>query len=121
MTARVGAFGVVMTPTMYVMLVAANGCSTPGDGLRIKGSGRHRVARALEALGFVRVAQAPEQKARVHVTDKGREWREKVARSELLAVRVQRPSRKHTPWNPNACPVCKPTRCEVARRREQRR
>ena len=44
------------------MLVAANGCSLPGDGLR----------RGLEALGFVRVAVAPEQKARVHVTPEGR-------------------------------------------------
>jgi hypothetical protein len=25
---------------------------------------------------------------------------------------------KHEPWNPNACPVCSPVRCEVARRRE---
>jgi hypothetical protein len=27
---------------------------------------------------------------------------------------------KHTPYNPNACPVCKPARCEVARRQELR-
>ncbi len=27
---------------------------------------------------------------------------------------------KHTPDNPNACPVCAPLRCSVARRREQR-
>jgi hypothetical protein len=31
------------------------------------------------------------------------------------------PRRKHTPDNPNACPICAPCRCEVARRQEQRR
>jgi hypothetical protein len=30
-----------------------------------------------------------------------------------------KPRRKHTPYNPNACPICAPSRCEVARRREQ--
>ena len=29
--------------------------------------------------------------------------------------------RKHAPDNPNACPICAPCRCEVARRKEQRR
>ena len=29
--------------------------------------------------------------------------------------------RKHTPYNPNACPICAPGRCEVARRMEQPR
>ena len=88
---KVGAFGVTMTPTMYVMLVAANGCSLPGDGLRIKGSGRHRAARALEALGMVRVGvPADGRKAHVYITERGREWREAVARSELLAVRDSR-------------------------------
>jgi hypothetical protein len=85
---RVGAFGVTMTPAMYVILVAANGCSLPGDGLRIVGSGRHRSARALEAMGLVRLqVPADGRKARVHVTERGRDWREKVARSELLSVK----------------------------------
>ena len=88
---KVGAFGVTMTPAMYVMLVAANGCSLPGDGLRIKGSGRHHTARALEALGMVRVGvPADGRKAHVYITERGREWREAVARSELLAVRDSR-------------------------------
>jgi hypothetical protein len=33
---------------------------------------------------------------------------------------VKAARRKHTPLNPNACPICAPIRCEVARRKEQR-
>jgi hypothetical protein len=117
---RVGALGITMTPKMYVMLTAADGCSLPGDGLRIVGPGRHATARALEALGMVRVARPPDCKARVHITEQGRRWRQKVAHVELLTVKPPRtPRRKHTPYNPNACPICAPIRCEVARRREQ--
>jgi DNA-binding MarR family transcriptional regulator len=67
-----------LTSNQYGMLVAANGCSLPGDGLRIKGAGAHRVARTLEAMGFVRVARPAEdgRKARVHVTKEGRAKRE---------------------------------------------
>ena len=69
-----------MSPKQYAMLVVANGCSLPGDGLRIKGPGQHRIARSLEVMGYVRVAAAPEQKARVHITVSGRARREEIAR-----------------------------------------
>jgi hypothetical protein len=36
-------------------------------------------------------------------------------------TRALAPQRKHSPDNPNACPICAPVRCEVARRKEQRR
>lgn len=69
-----------LTARAYAMLVEANGCSLPGDGLRIKGSGQHRVARSLEALGFVRVAVPGDgRKAHVHVTQEGRAAREHLA------------------------------------------
>ena len=61
-------------------MLVANGCSLPGDGLRIKGSGAHRVARGLEMLGFVRVSAPPDQKACVHVTAEGRAKREELGR-----------------------------------------
>ena len=42
--------------------------------------------------------------------------------TNLTPLRLRaRKSRKHTPDNPNACPVCSPGRCEVARRRELRK
>lgn len=69
-----------MTSKQYAMLVAANGCSLPGDGLRIKGSGQHRIARNLEAIGYVRVASPPDAKARVHITELGRRHRELMGR-----------------------------------------
>ncbi len=74
-----------LTAAQYGMLVAANGCSLPGDGLRIKGAGAHRVARTLEAMGLVRVSRAAEEerKARVHVTKAGRAKRE--AMGEVVA------------------------------------
>ena len=68
------------------MLVAANGCSLPGDGLRIKGPGQHRIARSLEEMGLVRVAAAPEQKARVYVTVEGRAKREEMGRAIMEAT-----------------------------------
>lgn len=78
-----------MTPKMYAMLVAANGCSLPGDGLRIKGSGEHVTARALERLGFVRVAiPSDNRKARVHVTRAGRSERERRGQEEIRAMLV---------------------------------
>ena len=80
-----------MTPKQYAMLVAANGCSLPGDGLRIKGPGAHRTARALEALGYVRVAAAPEHKARVHVTELGRRHRERMG-SDLMRAKDRKVS-----------------------------
>ena len=68
---RLGAGG--LTRLQREMLIAANQCSLPGDGLRIVGPGKHRVASHLEALGFVRVARPSDgQKARVHVTENGR-------------------------------------------------
>jgi hypothetical protein len=78
----------VFTQTQYAMLVEANGCSLPGDGLRIKGAGQHRVARALEDMGFVRVDGRPfaahgEAKARVHITKSGRKRREQIAATLL--------------------------------------
>lgn len=83
MTEHVYCNGVRLTPAMYVILVAANGCSLPGDGLRIVVSGRNNSARILEQMGLVRVARAPGQKSRVHVTEKGRELREEIARGAL--------------------------------------
>jgi hypothetical protein len=74
----------MLTEKQYAMLVLANGCSLPGDGLRIKGSGQHRVARGLEDLGLVRVARAPEQKARVHITAAGRARREEIGRDLMV-------------------------------------
>lgn len=69
-----------LTPYMYRMLVEANGCSLPGDGWRIKGSGPHGAARALERLGYVRVVATDDgRKARVHVTSEGRTLRERLA------------------------------------------
>jgi len=67
-----------MTPKQYAMLAKANGCSLPGDGLRIKGSGAHRTARALETMGYIQVAAAPKQKARVYITELGRRHRERM-------------------------------------------
>jgi len=78
---------VELTEKQYAMLVAANGCSLPGDGLRIKGPGQHRVARSLAAMGLVRVAAAPERKARVHITVDGRARREEIARALMPAIR----------------------------------
>ena len=73
-----------LTAAQYSMLVAANGVSLPGDGLMIKGAGRHAVARVLEKRGFVRVGYAvnhPLIKARVHITSEGRKLREIIAKS----------------------------------------
>ena len=84
----------MLTEKQYAMLVAANGCSLPGDGFRIKGSGQHRVARGLEELGLVRVAAAPEQKARVHVTPKGRARREELGRVFMAAERTKQTVRQ---------------------------
>jgi hypothetical protein len=71
-----------MTEKQYAMLVAANGCSLPGDGLRIKGPGQHRTARLLEAMGLVRVAVLLDgRKAYVYITVNGRVRREQIART----------------------------------------
>lgn len=65
---------------MYATLIVANGCSLPGDGLPIKGAGSHAIARALERLGFVRLAVPGDgRKARVHITKEGRKERERIA------------------------------------------
>jgi hypothetical protein len=62
-----------MTRIQADMLRKANARSLPGDGLLIKGAGPHRAARALEAMGYVRVARPhPGLKARVHITPAGR-------------------------------------------------
>jgi hypothetical protein len=61
-----------MTEKQEAMLRAADACSFPGDGLRIKGPGAHRVARGLEEGGYVRVARPMDAKARVHITAYGR-------------------------------------------------
>ncbi|MFI5246480.1 MAG: hypothetical protein ACHQQR_14705 [Gemmatimonadales bacterium] len=45
----------------------------------------------------------------------------RLVRAALMPPKPKAARRKHTPWNPNACPICAPTRCEVARRMEQRR
>ena len=74
-----------LTEKQYAMLVAANGCSLPGDGLRIKGAGQHSTADSLRRRGLVRVAIPADDalKARVHVTPEGRAERERIAR-ELI-------------------------------------
>lgn len=62
-----------MTGLQREMLLSANLCSLPGDGLRIVGPGQHRVAAGLESRGLVRVARpADGRKAHVHVTVEGR-------------------------------------------------
>ena len=72
-----------LSRSMNAMLAKANACSLPGDGLRIKGAGAHNTARWLEYAGLVRVARAPDAKARVHVTTEGRAF----ARRMLNALR----------------------------------
>ncbi len=68
---RLGAYG--LTEKQRGMLLCAEACSLPGDGLRIKGPGEHRSASGLERSGLVRVARPSDgQKARVHVTENGR-------------------------------------------------
>jgi DNA-binding MarR family transcriptional regulator len=75
-----------LTTKQYAMLVVVNGCSLPGDGLRIKGSGQHRSARLLEDRGLVRVyAPSDGRKARVHITPEGRRFREQMA-AKLLGA-----------------------------------
>ena len=41
--------------------------------------------------------------------------------NKLIKASERKLRRKHSPDNPNACPICAPCRCEVARRKEQRR
>ena len=86
-----------MTPKQYAMLVVADGCSLPGDGLRIKGPGQHRIARGLEEAGLVRVAAAPGQKARVHITVDGRKVRERMAKELTMGAFVMRAIEQETP------------------------
>ncbi len=78
-----GNAGGLLTERQYAMLVEANGCSLPGDGLRIRGAGQHRVAESLFMLGLVRVAKSPGSKARVHVTVEGRACRERIGQALL--------------------------------------
>ena len=74
----------MLTDKQYAMLVAANGCSLPGDGLRIKGPGQHAVADKLRRLGFVRIETYTDVKAHVFITPEGRTERERIAR-ELVS------------------------------------
>src|SRR5271154_3737590 len=79
-----GADGDEAMRNLELSTAQANGCSLPGDGLRIKGSGPHRAARILESFGLVRVAESPGFKSRVHITQAGRRIREQIASDLLL-------------------------------------
>ena len=61
-----------LTAKQYAMLVAANGCSLPGDGLRIVGPGEHTTADSLRRRGWVRVETYVDARARVFITPEGR-------------------------------------------------
>lgn len=70
-----------LTSVQTALLLDAEECSMPGDGLRIKGPGAHRIAQNLAAKGLVRVVRSADEKARVHVTEKGRRLARRVRAS----------------------------------------
>jgi hypothetical protein len=78
-----------LTAVQERMLREASKISLLGDGLRIVGSGAHRVARNLESLKYVRlVVPGNGRKAHVHVTPEGRIALRRISKRGEAAVPI---------------------------------